>query len=121
MAGAGSNGGGVDAPLSNLSEIERRTLANLSIPRNPNDIVTRLHGFVPASAESVDALLRGDLSDRGWVVKMGEHHDPAALASKVQKSRAAMELPFAPTSRGGCRATSGCSRRRASRSCTSRR
>jgi hypothetical protein len=44
---AGSNGGGApDAPLSNLSEIERRTLANLSIPRNPHDIVTRLHGFV---------------------------------------------------------------------------
>lgn len=76
-----------------LSELQRRTLANLSIPRNPDDIVTRLHGFVPASAEQVDALLRGDLSDNGWVVKLGQHDDPAKLAAKVQSTRRAMELP----------------------------
>lgn len=78
---------------SSLNNLERRTLANLSIPRNVDDIVNHLNPYAPASAEQVDALLRGDLSQRGWVVKLGTHDDPAKLASLVQKNKDAMELP----------------------------
>jgi hypothetical protein len=76
-----------------MNELTRRTLANLSIPRNADDIVTHLRPYAPASAEQVNALLRGELSENGWVVKLGEHDDPAKLASAVQKHKDAMELP----------------------------
>jgi hypothetical protein len=81
-----------------LTALERRVLGNLSIPSNPDYLVGRVNPFVtlggePVTAEQVDQLLRTGLSSQGWVVPMGEHDDPAALASKVQATKAAMDLP----------------------------
>jgi hypothetical protein len=82
-------------PETRLTELERRTLGNLSIPRNADDLAGHVHPRDPhaVSAADVDALLRGVLSDAGWVTKLGTHDDPAKLASKVQGHRQAMELP----------------------------
>lgn len=81
-----------------LTALQRRTLGNLSIPSNPDYLTDRINPFVKVdgadvTAEHVDDLLRGELSDNGWVVKLGAHDDPAALASKVQSTKAAMDLP----------------------------
>jgi hypothetical protein len=80
-------------PALVFTELERRTLGNLSIPRNADDLAAHVREHAPASAEQIDALLRGVLTDNGWVVKLGRHDDPAQLAIKAQKSRATMELP----------------------------
>lgn len=80
-------------PVSVLSPLERRTLANLSIPRNVDDIVNHLHPYEQASGEQVDELLRGTLTSNGWAVNLGQHDDPAKLAAKVQSNKRAMELP----------------------------
>lgn len=76
-----------------LSELQRRVLANLSIPRNADDLAHHVQSHALASAEQVTALLQGDLSDAGWVTKLGEHDDAAKLASVVQGHKHAMELP----------------------------
>lgn len=80
-------------PEAVLSDLERRTLGNLSIPRNADDISAAIAEHTPASPEQVDALLRGVLSDSGWVVKLGTHDDPAKLASSAQDHKQTMELP----------------------------
>lgn len=76
-----------------LTELQRRTLANLSIPRNVDDLTANLRPRIERSTKEVDALLRGDLLKHGWVVKLGQHDDAAQLASKVQAHKQAMELP----------------------------
>jgi hypothetical protein len=80
-------------PQTVLSNLERRTLGNLSIPRNVDDLVNHLRSHAPASAEQVDELLRGDLTELGWVHKIGTADDPAKLASAMQKHKATMDLP----------------------------
>jgi hypothetical protein len=76
-----------------LSELQRRTLANLSVPRNPDDLALHVNPYAVATAEEIDSLLRGELSDNGWVVNVGQHTDPAKLAAFVQAHDTAMELP----------------------------
>lgn len=80
-------------PETVLSSLERRVLGNLSIPRNPTDLEAAVRSHAPASREQIDALLRGVLSEQGWVVPLGTHDDPGKLASAVQKNKDAMELP----------------------------
>src|SRR5881397_1108505 len=79
--------------VTSLSHLERRALANLSIPRNVTDLTSHLRPYETASESDVDALLNGVLTDNGWAVNLGQHDDPAKLASKVQSSKRAMELP----------------------------
>jgi hypothetical protein len=76
-----------------LSELHRRTLANLSIPRHPDELATHVNPYAEASASDLDALLRGELSEKGFVTNLGQHTDPAKLASAVQAHPDAMELP----------------------------
>ena len=76
-----------------LSELQRRTLANLSVPRNPLDLSLRISPFAQVSPDEADALLRGELSDSGWVVNLGVHSDPAVLAKAFQDHKLTMELP----------------------------
>jgi len=78
---------------TSLNELQRRVLANLSIPRNADDLTTHIRPYATGSAEGVDHLLRNGLSEHGWVVNLGEHTDPAKLASTVQRNKKAMELP----------------------------
>lgn len=80
-------------PESVLSNLERRVLGNLSIPRNAEDLHGLLRQYAPASEEQIDALLRGVLSNEGWVTKLGRHDDPAKLASEAQANKKTMELP----------------------------
>jgi hypothetical protein len=80
-------------PETVLSNLERRVLGNLSIPRNPTDLEAAVRSHTPASREQIDALLRGDLSSHGWVVPLGTHDEPAKLAVAVQDNTDAMELP----------------------------
>jgi hypothetical protein len=80
-------------PVTSLSNLERRVLANLSIPRNVTDLTSHLRPYETAPEADVDALLKGALTDNGWAVNLGQHDDPAKLASKVQKHKQAMELP----------------------------
>lgn len=76
-----------------LTDIQRRTLANLSIPRNADDLAAHLRPYVLKSAKDVDHMLRNGLSSNGWVKKVPHIDDPAKLASAVQKSKTLMELP----------------------------
>lgn len=80
-------------PETVLSNLERRVLGNLSIPRNPQDIQMAVHAYGPASAEQIDALLKGTLSEEGWVTKLPPAEDPAKLASVAQSNKQTMELP----------------------------
>jgi hypothetical protein len=86
-----------------LSDLDRRVIGNLSIPRNADDLALALRPYaVKTDAEGranfytaaeVDTLLRGRLTDLGYVVNLGQHSDPAALASSVQGNPEVMELP----------------------------
>ena len=76
-----------------LAEVDRRILANLTLPRNPDDVSRCMYPIVQMSSDDVNSALRGPLSDSGWVVNMGEHTDAAKLASQVQKSKQALDIP----------------------------
>lgn len=94
-------------PQTVLSNLERRTLGNLSIPRNVDDLVNHLRSHAPiieygadgeridrpATAKDIDELLRGDLTELGWIHKIGTADDPAKLASAMQKHKATMDFP----------------------------
>lgn len=89
--------------MAALTDTERRVLGNLSIPRNVDDLTDHLRGYVwdtspdgvryPIVAGAVDTLLRGDLSDRGLVVKLAADSNPASLASAAQSAAETMEFP----------------------------
>lgn len=74
-----------------LNELDRRTLSHLSIPRNVDDLsqMLRTDAGVPGRVDpdEVHACLE-DFASKGWVVNLGEHHDMAALAHKVEGSAA---------------------------------
>lgn len=80
-------------PVTSLSGLERRALANLSIPRNVTDLTSHLRPYEKAPEADVDALLKGTLTDNGWAVNLGQHDDAAKLASLAQAHDTAMELP----------------------------
>jgi len=79
-------------PETVLSALERRVLGNLAIPRNVDNIVAHIASTTPAPGGDVDALLKGSLSENGWVVHLGVHDDPAALASKAQAHKQTIEM-----------------------------
>lgn len=89
--------------MGHLSDLDRRVIGNLSIPRNADDLALHLRGFAHKqnpdgtlrfySADEVDTLLRGDLEKRGLVKNIGQHTDSAKFASLAQKDKVTMELP----------------------------
>jgi len=79
-----------------LSNPQRYALANLSIPRNADDLAANMRPAVNVFAEDVNMMLRNGLSHNGWVVNLGQHDDPAQLAHHIQGlhgSDQPMELP----------------------------
>jgi hypothetical protein len=85
-------------PQVTLSDIERRIVGNLSIPRSLNDLLHELRqdptipvGF---TANDLDKLLSGVI-DAGWVVNLGEgrEHTPGQLAAKVDSHKHAVSMP----------------------------
>lgn len=81
-----------DPTRPNLSEFERRVLGCLSVPTNPEYVKYRCNGFVNVTAGQVDELLRGKLTDEGWVVNLGDQ-DPVATVNAAQKHPDAFTLP----------------------------
>lgn len=79
--------------MPELTDAKRRILGNLSIPRNADDLTNVLRPYVNDSSQNVDHLLRNGLSEHGWVINLGQHSDPAKLASLVQRRKDPMELP----------------------------
>lgn len=68
-----------------FTDLDRRTIANLSIPRNVDNLAHELrvdpHTKTRPSAEVNKHLL--DLEKRGLVLNLGEHEDPAHLAANL--------------------------------------
>jgi hypothetical protein len=78
-----------------LTDTERRTLANLSIPRPIPNLYHELrvdpYTMEPESEKDLLKLLES-LADEGWAMKLGEFEDSAKLAHAMQTSRRAMPL-----------------------------
>lgn len=71
--------------------LERRVLSHLSIPRNVED----LSGMLRTDAGVTELLPEADVYEKlqdleahGWVLNLGEHHDMAKLAAKVEGTKA---------------------------------
>lgn len=77
-----------------LNDFERRTLANLSIPRNVEDLTAHLRPNIVRDPGDVHAMLDA-LAKEGWVKKLGEFDpsDPAKLVAKAQTDKGTMEIP----------------------------
>jgi hypothetical protein len=78
-----------------LSNIERRVIANLSIPRNTHDLATVIRAD-PYSGEPefVPDDLLAQLAGEGWVVNLGSKaDDPAQLAAALEKHKSALAMP----------------------------
>lgn len=84
-------------PVSVLTNAERRVIANLSIPRNVDNLQHELRidtNVETQTPEQVQALL--DLcATEGWVVNMGDGQalSPGQLAAKVDKHKQAYSMP----------------------------
>jgi hypothetical protein len=87
--------------MEHLSDLDRRVIGNLSIPRNTRELTLALTGYaykmVPGEAPAFyteDEI--NDLLDvykaKGWVVNLGDERDAAKLASAAQKNKATMEF-----------------------------
>jgi hypothetical protein len=83
-------------PVEVLTDTERRTLANLSIPRS----VANLHHELridPHTSEPQDeramAKLLDELQARGWVKNLGEHDDAAHMIARAQDLKSVMDIP----------------------------
>jgi hypothetical protein len=86
-----------------LSELQRRVLGNLTIPRNPVEVSRCLEDCValklreiPSTPGHIDDLLRGEevthqsgteKLDPSWVTKLGVYDNVSKLASDAQKSK----------------------------------
>jgi hypothetical protein len=74
-----------------LTDTERRTLANLSIPRPIPNLYHELrvdpYTMEPESEKDLLKLLES-LADEGWAMKLGEFEDSAKLAHAMQDEKA---------------------------------
>ena len=75
-----------------LTDAQRRVIGHLAIPHNAEQLSLDIHPHVDLSPEDVDLLLRGDLSDNGWVQNLGSHSDPAKAAATAQKHKATIDM-----------------------------
>jgi hypothetical protein len=82
-------------PTTVLTNLERRAVGNLSIPRNVTDLAHMLRQDPHAPTRDESALhndllaLEGD----GLVVNLGEHEDLAKLAAGLERHKTAHEMP----------------------------
>jgi hypothetical protein len=78
-----------------LSDIDRRTIANLSIPRNVQDLThtLRTDPNTQTRAEQEVAAHLQELAGFGLVVNLGTHEDPAKLAHEAQRHKHALTMP----------------------------
>jgi hypothetical protein len=76
-----------------LTDIERRVIANLSIPRNVQNLMQELAADPGASGPDVQQVqgVLEDVESRGFVHKLGQHQDPAKLAAQLPKR--VLEMP----------------------------
>jgi hypothetical protein len=90
------------SPQVILSDIERRIVGNLSIPRSIDDLVAELRQdpvVVPllrgAGAVAVVDSALSEIIDAGWVVNLGDGRDqsPGELAAKVDGHKQAVSMP----------------------------
>lgn len=85
----------VDGRGDPFTDVDRRTIANLSIPRNVYDLQHRLRTDVHTptrSEQNVYAHLL-ELEDRGLATNLGEHTDMAKLAAYVERHPTALTMP----------------------------
>jgi hypothetical protein len=84
-------------PLTVLSDLERRVIANLSIPRNVANLTheLRVDPYIATPAEEDTHKLLEALADEGWVVNMGDGRDgtPGELAAAVDSHKQAWSMP----------------------------
>lgn len=82
-------------PTTVLSNVERRAVGNLSIPRNVADLahVLRQDPHAPTLTEPEAAALLEELAGLGLVVNLGEHEDLAKLAASLEKHETAFAMP----------------------------
>lgn len=82
-------------PATALTDLERRTIANLSIPRNAEDLAHELrvdpYSVTRSAADVAKHLL--ELAEAGLVVNLGEHEDPAKLAASLERHKTALTIP----------------------------
>lgn len=85
-------------PAEVLTDLERRVIANLSIPRNALDLTTaiRADGAAPGGLKfdaEHDGLVKS-LIEHGWIASLGNSHEsPADLVGKVESHAHALTLP----------------------------
>jgi len=80
---------------SDITDLERRTLAHLGQPRTAADLAARMaadENIETRDAEEVEDHL-GDLVDRGWVVVLGRFEDAESVGKAVGKTKGAIEFP----------------------------
>lgn len=82
-------------PTTVLSNLERRAVGNLSIPRNVADLthVLRQDPHAPTLTEKATATLLTELAGVGLVVNVGEHTDLSKLAAGIEKHKTAVTMP----------------------------
>lgn len=78
-----------------LSDVDRRTIANLSVPRNVASLTHELR-IDPHSPTRPDDAVNdhlGDLEKRGLVVNLGSHGNVAELAASLERHKTALVMP----------------------------
>lgn len=78
-----------------FTDRQRRTLAQLGIPRNVDEVVheLRIDPFSPSlSADDLSDHL-AEFQNNGWVVNLGENPDPAKLAASLESHGTARVMP----------------------------
>jgi hypothetical protein len=77
--------------VDEFSDLDRRTIGNLAIPRNVVDLTQMLRADEHTETRDDDTVQEHllDLESRGLVVKLGDGHgyDPAKLAAGAQKEK----------------------------------
>jgi hypothetical protein len=82
--------------FGNNSDVDRRTVGNLAIPRNVEDLchVLRVDPYSPTRSEDEVHDHLKDLADRGLVVRLGSFDgDPTGVVTATEKNKKALTLP----------------------------
>jgi hypothetical protein len=78
-----------------LSDLDRRTIGNLSIPRNVENLTHELrvdpHSETRSEQDVLDHLK--DLEADGYVVNLGTEEDPAKIPGVAEKNKRALTIP----------------------------
>lgn len=82
-------------PTTVLSNLERRAVGNLSIPRNVPDLAQMLRAdpHAPTKSEAEVSALLDELAGAGLVVNLGAHADLAKLGASLERHKTAHAMP----------------------------